>query len=141
MQPIMSPSSWNNNMFLPLTYVIIYVLIWKGKLYGHDLYMLFIERFQLWQRKIVKMLCDQWKFFCKSISKQLNVKLESRFQAHPLMNTIGIIYLQYWLWGDLDSTFTKYLERSLLFFQGRWVHFSVGWFFCCHIMPWTCNKQ
>ncbi len=47
---------------------------------------------------------------CTTIFDLLVTKLEQRFPNHELMNALGVIYPQYWLQLDCESTFTIHLN-------------------------------
>jgi len=44
-----------------------------------------------------------------SIAKTLIQELETRFLAHGVMDVLGIVYPQYWLQGDCETSFPKHL--------------------------------
>jgi hypothetical protein len=46
---------------------------------------------------------------CSFIAIGLIVELENQFPAQQLLNVIGVIYLQYWLVLEVDTTFPRHM--------------------------------
>jgi hypothetical protein len=62
---------------------------------------------QVWLFKVVLLLCNV--DVLAGVIKTLIQKLEIRFLAHGVTNVLGIVYPQYWLQENYETSFPKHL--------------------------------
>jgi hypothetical protein len=49
-------------------------------------------------------------FVLIGVGEALVQELEIKFLAHGVMDALGIVYPQYWMWLECDATFFKHLQ-------------------------------
>ncbi len=69
---------------------------------------------QVWLFKIVLLLCNVDALV--GVAETLIQELETRFPTHGVMDAFGIVYPQYWLQVDCETSFPKHLAVIKILF-------------------------